>query len=150
LLDVLKPEAHVPVDISGDYLLRNAQTLLDDFPALKIFPVCADITQSFDLPTQASELRPLGFYPGSSIGNIEPARSVDFLKRVHVTLGTGGYLLVSADAKKDVSILEAAYDDATGVTAQFNLNTLVHLNEKLGASLTFQGYLQMLSKSKVA
>jgi dimethylhistidine N-methyltransferase len=162
LLDVLKPEAYVPVDISGDYLLSNAQTLLGDFPALKIFPVCADITESFALPTQVSELRPLGFYPGSSIGNFEPAKAVDFLKRVHATLGTGGYFLVGVDAKKDVSILEAAYDDAAGVTAQFNLNTLVHLNEKLGADFDLdqfvhfskynsdQGCIQMFLKSSVA
>ena len=162
LLDVLKPEAYVPVDISGDYLLSNAQALLDDFPALKIFPVCADITQSFDLPVQVNELRPLGFYPGSSIGNFEPAQAVDFLQRVHVTLGQGGYFLVGVDAKKDISILEAAYDDAAGVTAQFNLNTLVHLNEKLGADFDLdhfehfsrynadQGCIQMFLKSTVA
>ena len=162
LLDVLRPEACVPVDISGDYLLSNAQTLLDDFPALKIFPVCADIAQSFDLPTQITELRPLGFYPGSSIGNVEPARTVDFLKRVQATLGTSGYFLVGVDAKKDVSILVAAYDDATGVTAQFNLNTFVHLNEKLGANFALdntehfsrynadQGCIQMFLKSKAA
>lgn len=140
LLDVLKPEAYVPVDISGDYLLSNAQVLLNDFPALKIFPVCADITQSFDLPAQVNELRPLGFYPGSSIGNFEPSEAVDFLKRVHVTLGKGGYFLVGVDAKKDISILEAAYDDAAGVTAQFNLNTLVHLNEKLGANFNLDNF----------
>ena len=140
LLEVLQPQAYVPVDISGDYLLSNAEVLLSDFPALKIFPVCADITQSFDLPSQVEALRPLGFYPGSSIGNFEPTDAVEFLRRVHVTLGTGGYFLVGVDATKDVSILEAAYDDAAGVTAQFNLNTLVHLNERLGADFDLDNF----------
>ena len=88
-------------------------------------------------------MRPLGFYPGSSIGNFEPAQAVDFLQRVHVTLGQGGYFLVGVDAKKDISILEAAYDDAAGVTAQFNLNTLVHLNEKLGADFALDNILSI-------
>ena len=162
LLEALKPEAYVPVDISGDYLLSNAQTLVQDFPELKIFPVCADITQSFALPAQVEALRPLGFFPGSSIGNFEPSQAVDFLQRVRTTLGSGGYFLVGVDAKKDISILEAAYDDAAGVTAEFNLNTLVHLNEKLGADFDVanfehfshynpeQGCIQMFLKSLVA
>jgi len=161
VLDVLKPVAYVPVDISEEYMLSNAKVLVQDFPQLKVFPVCADITQSFKLPSQVEKQKPLGFYPGSSIGNFEPVRAVDFLRRVHTTIGEGGYFLIGVDAKKDISILEAAYNDAQGVTARFNLNALVHLNEKVGANFDVEqfehysrynselGCIQMFLRSKV-
>jgi dimethylhistidine N-methyltransferase len=134
VLDSIKPEAYVPVDISDEYMLSNAKALMQDFPQLKVFPICADITQRFMLPKQVERLKPLGFYPGSSIGNFEPTEAVDFLTRARATLGEGGYFLIGVDAKKDSAILESAYNDAEDVTARFNLNILNHLNEKVAAN----------------
>jgi len=134
VLRALRPAAYVPVDISGDYLLEGAQRLAEDFAELDIFPICADFTQHLALPEALSSLSKVGFFPGSSIGNFEPEHAAEFMRRVNTTLGPEGLLLIGVDCKKDVKILEAAYDDSEGVTAQFNLNALSNLNLKLGAN----------------
>ena len=133
LLDALSPLAYVPVDISRDYLLNNAMVLAQDFPQLTVLPVCADFSQFIALPEQLGGMNPIGFFPGSSIGNFEPEQAKQFLGRVANTLGSGGHLLIGVDCKKDPAVLERAYNDAAGITAAFNLNALSHLNRVLGA-----------------
>ena len=131
LLQALSPSAYVPIDISKDFLLTNARALAEDFPALDVFPVCADFSQAIALPPQTDGMHWVGFFPGSSIGNFEPESAREFLARVAGTLGAGGHLLIGVDCKKDTKTLELAYNDPEGVTAQFNLNALVHLNRVL-------------------
>jgi dimethylhistidine N-methyltransferase len=131
VLEAVEPAAYVPVDISGEHMAEMAHSLAADFPGLAIYPTCADFTSAFELPPPVAQLPKVGFFPGSSIGNFEPAEAAAFLGRVARTLGPGGKLIVGVDQKKDIDVLEAAYDDAAGVTAQFNLNVISHLAETL-------------------
>jgi len=140
LLEALSPLAYVPVDISRNYLLNNAMALAQDFPQLTVLPVCADFSQSIALPEQVGGLNPIGFFPGSSIGNFEPAQAKQFLARVANTLGSGGYFLIGVDCKKDPAVLERAYNDEDGITAAFNLNALSHLNHLLGAEFQLDAF----------
>lgn len=140
LLEALSPRAYVPVDISRDYLLNNAMVLAEDFPQLTVLPVCADFSQSIALPEQVDGMNPIGFFPGSSIGNFEPVQAKRFLGRVANTLGSGGHLLIGVDCKKDPAVLERAYNDAAGITAAFNLNALSHLNRVLGAKFQLEDF----------
>ena len=133
LLERLRPAAYVPVDISGEHLEAEARALHRDFPWLDVFPTCADFTAPFALPPPVAGLPRVGFFPGSSIGNFDPAGAAEFLRNVHRTLGSGGRLLLGVDRKKDPAVLEAAYNDSEGVTAAFNLNVLRHINERLEA-----------------
>jgi dimethylhistidine N-methyltransferase len=132
LLERLRPAAYVPVDISGEHLVVEARALHGDFPWLDVFPTCADLTGPFDLPAPVRRLRRVGFFPGSSIGNFDPQAARDFLVNVHGTVGSGGYLLIGVDRKKDPVVLERAYNDIQGVTAEFNRNALRHINARLG------------------
>lgn len=140
LLESAAPAAYVPVDISGEHLEQNARALQADFPDLALYPICADITEPFALPLAVAGLTKIGFFPGSSIGNFEPRAAVRLLKIIRDTLGAGQYLLLGIDRKKDPSVLEAAYDDAAGVTAAFNLNSLSHLNDQLGADFDLTAF----------
>lgn len=133
LLERLKPQSYVPVDISQQYLESAARLLHDEFPWLNVYPTSADYTSEFSLPSAIGAAPRVVFFPGSSIGNFEPADAVDFIGRVGRIVGPGGWLLIGVDLKKDPAILEAAYDDAAGVTAEFNLNMLRHLNVALDA-----------------
>ncbi len=133
LLERLRPAAYVPVDISGEHLEAQARALFQDYPWLDVFPTCADFTTPFELPEPVGALPRVGFFPGSSIGNFEPAAAERFLRNAHTTLGRGARLLVGIDRKKDPSELEAAYNDRQGVTAEFNRNVLRHMNERLQA-----------------
>jgi dimethylhistidine N-methyltransferase len=134
LLQRLRPAAYVPVDISGEHLVAEARALHDDFPWLDVFPTCADYTAPFALPAPVRHLPHVGFFPGSSIGNFDPADARQFLTNVHTTLGRGGNLLIGVDRKKDVDVLERAYNDSLGITAEFNRNILQHINDRLGAN----------------
>lgn len=135
VLSAVAPAAYVPVDISGDHLLAMARTLAADFPELAIYPTCADFTGVFELPPPVSGMTKIGFFPGSSIGNFVPEDALALLKQIATTLSVGSRLIIGVDLKKDVAVLEAAYDDAAGVTAAFNLNLLSHLGEVLGVDL---------------
>lgn len=132
VLESITPVAYVPVDISGEHLQANARRLYEDFPWIHMYPVCADMTQSFELPPPAAQHRLAGFFPGSSIGNFSKPDARQFLQHVRDTVGTDGALIIGVDRKKDPAVLEAAYNDAQGVTAQFNLNALEHINTALG------------------
>jgi len=135
LLETVAPLAYVPVDISLSHMQDNARELHRDYPNLHIYPTCADITRRFELPEPVARLNKVGFFPGSSIGNFSPDQAVEFLSNVARTLGTGSRLIVGVDRKKDSAILEAAYNDSAGVTAEFNLNMMKHLGELLGVDL---------------
>lgn len=135
LLESVAPLAYVPVDISLSHMERNARELQRDYPVLNIYPTCADITRRFELPEPVAGLNKVGFFPGSSIGNFSPDQAVEFLSNVARTLGAGSRLIVGVDRKKDPAILEAAYNDSAGVTAEFNRNMMKHLGHLLGVDL---------------
>ncbi len=135
VLNAVTPAAYVPVDISGAHMIAMARSLAKDYPELAIYPTCADFTGIFELPPPVAEMPKIGFFPGSSIGNFTPDDAAVFLSQVAATVGPGGRLIIGVDLKKDPAILEAAYDDAAGVTAAFNLNLLSHLAVTLDIDL---------------
>jgi dimethylhistidine N-methyltransferase len=135
LLDALsEATAYVPVDISGEHLELTAAELRADYPRIEILPVCADFTRPFRLPTPAAAASHTAVYfPGSTIGNLLLDPAVELLRRIATSVGRGGGLLIGIDLKKDPDKITAAYNDSQGVTAQFNLNLLRHINRELGA-----------------
>lgn len=136
-----RPVAYVPVEISRNHLEASAQALAREFPAVEVLPVWADFTRSLDLP---QPLRPparrVVYFPGSTLGNFEPEDAVSLLRNFAAMLGTGGTVLVGVDLAKDARILEAAYNDAAGVTAAFNRNMLTHLNRRFDANFDLMGF----------
>ena len=128
------PLCYVPVDISREHLVSAAADLAKDFPHLRVAPVCADYTKPFAVPMLPGlPARTLcGFFPGSTIGNFTPTEAAAFLTRARRLLGPGGLMLVGVDLVKADAILHAAYNDAAGVTAAFNMNLLVRINRELG------------------
>ena len=127
--------AYVPVDISGEMLEREAAELRADYPQLKVLPVAADFCYPFDLPHEAAEAPVrIGFFPGSTIGNFEPHEAAAFLRNAARILGPKSTLIIGADLIKDTEVLNAAYNDAAGVTAAFNLNLLTRINRELGGT----------------
>lgn len=136
------PALYVPVDISRQHLLHAAESLSQDFPGLRIAPVCADYTQPFALPHPPGTRlrRNVGFFPGSTIGNFTPDEARAFLARTARLLGPGALMIVGADLPKDAAVLHAAYDDAAGVTAAFNRNLLHRMVRELGAQLNPDGF----------
>lgn len=133
LLDKLsEPRAYVPVDISREHLVHAADRLNRRYPALEVLPVCADFSQPFALPApHRAAARTVIYFPGSTIGNFEPATAVQLLEWLRRLAGRDGGLLIGVDLQKDPAILERAYNDAAGVTAAFNLNLLRRLNSEL-------------------
>jgi dimethylhistidine N-methyltransferase len=138
LLDALQaPRRFVPVDISGEHLAESAAMLSGDYPGLEVRPLAADFTGPLTLPPAAG--RRVGFFPGSSIGNFEPAEAEVLLRRFAGWLGGGG-LLIGVDLVKEPALLHAAYNDVRGVTAAFNLNLLARANRELGADFDLGGW----------
>jgi dimethylhistidine N-methyltransferase len=130
------PVAYVPVDISREHLRDAAASLAQDFPALPVVAVCADYTRPFAMPPLPGPGgKRVGFFPGSTIGNFEPDAAVAFLANYARVLGPGGEMLIGVDLKKDPEILNAAYNDRAGVTAQFNLNLFERINRELDGDL---------------
>lgn len=140
LLAACAPAAYVPVDISKQHLVASARAIFDDFPALSVYPLCADYTRPFALPPPVAELPRLAFFPGSSVGNFDPAAADRFLAAIADSLGPGGSLIIGVDAKKDPAVLARAYNDADGVTARFNANLLRHVNAAIGADFDLGGF----------
>ncbi len=143
LLDSLEAvAAYVPIDISGEHLEATSRRLRADYPALAIVPVCADYTDLPMLPwlPGSSGAAKLGFFPGSTIGNLDPDEALAFLRNARRLLGPGGALVVGADLKKDPGMLHAAYNDSAGVTAAFSLNLLARMNRELGANFDLEGF----------
>ena len=135
LLQAVQPSAYVPIDISGDFLRASSAGLQERFPGLPIHPVEADFMRPIILPAAVERSLKLGFFPGSTIGNMVPRTAVDLLRAMKDTLGDGAWLLIGMDRIKDVEILLAAYDDAAGVTAEFNLNLLHRINAELEGTI---------------
>lgn len=140
LLDALRPRAYLPLDISAGHLRRAAAAIAADHPWLEVHALCVDYTRPFALPATIDHHRRTAFFPGSSIGNFEPAQAVRLLQGIAHLLGGGGRLLIGVDLKKDAATLHAAYNDAAGVTAAFNLNLLQRLRAELGAELDPAGF----------
>lgn len=135
LLRAIAPVAYVPLDISGDFLRAAAADLADKFPGLPVHPVEADFNRRVALPGAVAELAMLGFFPGSTIGNMVPATAVDLLRSMRATLGDDSLLLIGMDLIKDPAVLIAAYDDASGITARFNLNLAQRINRELDGTI---------------
>jgi len=128
------PIAYIPVDISKQRLVDSAIELSHAMPALEILPVCADYLQELQFPKPLRKPDHVAvFFPGSTIGNLEPPVAADFLRRVCRLCGKSGGLIIGVDLRKSRDVLEAAYNDSAGVTAEFNLNLLVRANRELGA-----------------
>src|SRR6202023_3304304 len=132
--------AYVPVDISAGFLESEAEQLGRDLPRLQILPVAADFTKPFELPAAIRSRPRVGFFPGSTIGNFEPAEAEKFLRHAARRLGLGAHFIVGIDLVKDPAVLNAAYNDAAGVTAAFNLNLLRRMNRELGGDFDPNGF----------
>lgn len=143
LLDTLPElEAYAPIDISRSFLSQTAEELSALHPGLRIAPICADFTQPLEVPREllGEARRKLAFFPGSTIGNFDPAEAQRFLTRTARMLGRDGMFLLGFDLLKDRKVLEAAYNDSEGVTRDFNLNLLVRMNEELGANFDLSAF----------
>lgn len=135
LLSAIDPAAYVPLDISGDFLRAAAADLSAKFPGLPVHPVEADFMRRVELPQEIAALPKLGFFPGSTIGNMVARTAVDLLRNMRETLGEGAQLLIGMDLIKDPQVLIAAYDDAQGVTAEFNYNLVRRINRELDGDI---------------
>ncbi|WJY18867.1 L-histidine N(alpha)-methyltransferase [Alteriqipengyuania flavescens] len=135
LLSAIDPAAYVPLDIAGDFLRASAAELQAKFPDLAVYPIEADFMRRVELPTAVADMAKLGFFPGSTIGNMVARTAVDLLRSMRETLGDGSQLLIGMDLIKDPAVLEAAYDDAAGVTAEFNLNLARRINRELDGTI---------------
>lgn len=142
LLDAMDHLAsYVPVDISCEHLERIAEGLRTRYPDLPISPACADYSQDFVLPeTPSGCLRTVVYFPGSTIGNFDPEQARQFLARVMGITGPGGGLLIGVDLKKDPAVIERAYNDAEGITAEFNRNLLRRMNAELGGTFDLERF----------
>jgi dimethylhistidine N-methyltransferase len=140
LLNQCEFAAYVPVDISGDFLNGQADALRGDFPALNVYPVVADFTAPFALPEAVKAMPKVGFFPGSTLGNFEPHEACAFLRSARDILGAGAQMLIGIDLEKEERRLYAAYNDAAGVTARFNLNMLVRINSELGGNFDLSSF----------
>jgi dimethylhistidine N-methyltransferase len=144
LLSAAAPSAYVPIDISGDFLRESSRGLAAAFPGLPVLPFEADFMRPLALPAAVADAPKLGFFPGSTIGNMIPLHAVDLLRAMRASLGaeTNGcaQLLIGMDRIKDEATLVAAYDDAAGVTARFNLNLLERINRELDGSVPVDAF----------
>ena len=148
LLQCIAPSAYVPLDISGDFLRASAASLAEKFPQLPVYPVEADFMRAVPLPDQVLGCRKLGFFPGSTIGNMVPLTAVDLLRTMRATLGGDEgerpMLLIGMDLVKDIDVLTSAYDDSAGVTAAFNLNVVQRMNAELEAGIPLDALRHMV------
>jgi len=134
-------KAYIPIDISREHLLLASDTLSKLYPRIDVLPVCADYSQAIPLDvSDAYNARTCVFFPGSTLGNFDREHAIDFLKRMHDMVGPGGGLLIGLDLVKDSNVLHAAYNDEEGVTAEFNLNILQHLNDRLGSDFDLPAF----------
>lgn len=134
--------SYVPIDISKEQLLSSTQSLAQRFPHIPMLPICADYTQLQALPLMddGKAAHPLVFFPGSTLGNLDEDEALALLKSIHHWLRGGGFMLVGIDLFKDPKIIEAAYNDAEGITAAFNLNLLRRINHELDADFDLGGF----------
>ena len=142
LIEALDPVAYVAIDIAGGQLRETAAGLARDFPGLPVLAICADYSRPLALPEigGAAARRRIVYFPGSTIGNFTVAEAADFLRHAGRCAGAGGGLLIGVDLKKDAALLDAAYNDTQGVTAQFNLNLIARVNRELGADFDLSAF----------
>jgi L-histidine Nalpha-methyltransferase len=140
LFDLLQPAQYVAVDISVEFLRHCVQCLQREHPHIAMLGVGMDFSAALALPAQVQQHQRVFFYPGSSIGNFEPAAAQHLLAQIAKAAGPGGKLLIGMDLVKPQSVLVPAYDDALGVTAAFNLNVLAHINRVLGSDFAVQDW----------
>lgn len=140
LLSAIRPSAYVPLDIAGDFLRASSAALAQKFPGLPVLPVEADFMRRVELPAEIAGLPKLGFFPGSTIGNMIARTATDLLRNMRATLGEGALLLIGMDLVKDEDVLLAAYDDAAGVTARFNRNLLTRINRELDGDIPTEAF----------
>ncbi len=142
LLEILnKPEEYISIDISKDFLFDNAKKLANCYPDLKITAICADFSQTLKLSKIMNKKKSIiGFFPGSTIGNFNPINAKKLLKRFSKIIGSENYLLVGVDLKKNKEIIEKAYNDKEGITAQFNKNILLRINKKYGTKFNLENF----------
>ncbi|MFV0624059.1 L-histidine N(alpha)-methyltransferase [Sphingomonas sp. ac-8] len=140
LLGGIDPAAYVPIDISGEFLRDSAAQLQQAFPDLPVHPVEADFLRPVTLPGAIADQPKLGFFPGSTIGNMEPYAAADLLRAMRGSLGEGAQLLIGIDRVKAEDVLVPAYDDAQGVTAAFNRNLLDRINRELEGTIPVEDF----------
>jgi L-histidine N-alpha-methyltransferase len=140
LLGAITPAAYVPIDISGDFLRDSAAWIAAQFPDIAVEPIEADFTRPMRLPAGVAALPKLGFFPGSTIGNMLAVAAIDLLRSMHASLGEGALLLIGIDRVKSPQVLVPAYDDAAGLTAAFNLNLLERINRELDGTIPIDAF----------
>jgi dimethylhistidine N-methyltransferase len=137
--ELSEPAVYIPIDISREQLEKSSAWFREMFPQLQIIPLSTDYLEPFELPLpRRPSLRSVVYFPGSTIGNFEPNAATEFLHRLADLAGIGGGLLIGVDLQKDQELIEAAYNDRAGVTAQFNLNLLVRANRELDADFNLR------------
>lgn len=135
------PAVYVPVDISEEHLLDNQRHIQDDYPDIEVLPVVADFLHPFDLPNpKTMPHRNVVYFPGSTIGNFEENDALELLRVMHGEAGEDGALLIGVDLQKDPAVIDAAYNDSAGVTAEFNRNMLRHLNREFGSDFDLDAF----------
>jgi dimethylhistidine N-methyltransferase len=138
---LIEQAVYVPVDISEEHLLASASDIRKEFPELEVLPVVADFTKRFDLPNPTvMPLRNIVYFPGSTIGNFTNDAACELLEVMYHEAGENGAMLIGVDLQKDAAIIERAYNDSTGVTAEFNLNMLRHLNREYGSDFDLDSW----------
>jgi dimethylhistidine N-methyltransferase len=134
------PQVYVPIDIAGDFVLHTAARMQSRFPRIETATVIADFTAEFDIPQSLPLGHRVAFFPGSTIGNLDPDETGAFLRQVRRHVGPGGKAIIGFDLKKDLDVLLPAYDDRAGVTAAFNLNLLARINRQLGGNFDLERF----------
>ncbi|WP_340313642.1 L-histidine N(alpha)-methyltransferase [Rhizorhabdus argentea] len=140
LLDCVEPAAYVPIDICGEFLRQSTAMIADTFPELPVLPLEGDFTRPLATPDAIGAMPKLGFFPGSTIGNMTTQTAVDLLRSMRTTLGAGAMLLIGIDRLKEEDTLVRAYDDAQGVTAAFNLNLFERINRELDGDIPIDAF----------
>ena len=142
LIDAIRPAAYVPIDISREQLMQSALALAEVRPALQVRAICADYSRELTIPTfdDLHFRRKLIYFPGSTIGNFDAIETDAFLRKMAQVAGPNGAALIGVDLKKDAATLHAAYNDAAGVTAEFNLNVLRRINRELGGNFNLNAF----------
>ncbi len=141
LLEALKkPRAYIPIDISREQLASASAELAESFPSLDIHPIFSDYTSEISLPVNSHSGKNVIFFPGSTIGNFTPEEAVDFLQKAATLIGAGGSLLIGFDRVKDARILDDAYNDSRGITAEFNLNLINRIRSEFGVPISKEDF----------
>lgn len=140
LLEQLRPSSYLGIDISKEFLLSSTQTLALDYPWLEVHAACVDFSHSLEVPHCGTSTNRVAFFPGSSIGNFDPDDAIELLKRVAQMVDSNGHLLIGVDLKKDTDILNAAYNDTAGITAEFNLNLLARIRNELDSDIDLDAF----------